>query len=303
MTTSVNGGRQRIALDRIAIPGNVRELDADPVDALAMSIRLRGLLVPVIVRPLGEEFELVAGFHRFAAHKQLGEKYIDVDVRAGDDEHGDRAIENIARKQLDAHEEARAVQAMLADGLTDHGAAQALGWPKARVTARVKLLELPERARELVGAGVVALSAVDQLRAIGKMSPPLLEALIDYLCDGNESAAERLGREPGWVLDSALRETGTKVFVARLDVIDDYDIAELKLEQERARLTVRSAGSGSDAEPGGSLDTQPRRAMVGGSASCAPAATYRARPALACIIGARRAWTAEMISSEEIPCR
>jgi hypothetical protein len=43
----------------------------------------------------------------------------------------------------------------------------------------------------------VALSAVDQLRAIGKVSPPLLEALIDFLCDGNEWAAERLAREPG----------------------------------------------------------------------------------------------------------
>ena len=36
-------------------------------------------------------------------------EYIDVDVRDGEDEHGDRAIENIARKQLDPHEEARAV--------------------------------------------------------------------------------------------------------------------------------------------------------------------------------------------------
>ena len=46
------------------------------------------------------------------------------------------------------------------------------------------------------------------------------------------------------------------------------------------------------------------RQAVGGSASCAPARSgYRARPALACIIGARRAWTAEMISSESIPCR
>jgi hypothetical protein len=41
--------------------------------------------------------------------------------------------------------------------------------------------------------------------------------------------------------------------------------------------------------------------MVGGSASCAPAAGYTARPALACIIGAWRAWTIEMISSEETP--
>src|SRR5438105_2673360 len=62
MTTSVNGaGRQRIALDRIAIPGNVRNLDADHVDALAASIKLRGLLVPVIVRRLGDDFELIAG--------------------------------------------------------------------------------------------------------------------------------------------------------------------------------------------------------------------------------------------------
>ena len=96
--------RRRVATDRVAIPGNVRELDAEHVDALAASIKLRGLLVPVMVRPLGEDFELVAGFHRFAAHKQLGEKYIDVDVRDGEDEHGARAIENIAscRRRHDA---------------------------------------------------------------------------------------------------------------------------------------------------------------------------------------------------------
>ena len=52
----------------------------------------------------------------------------------------------ITRKQLNAYEEAKAVHAMLARGLTEDGAAQALGWPKARVTARVKILELPERA-------------------------------------------------------------------------------------------------------------------------------------------------------------
>src|ERR1700729_1553943 len=147
----------------------------------------------------------------------------------------------IARKQLAAHEEARAVQAMLADGLTEDGAAQALGWPKARVTARVKLLELPDRAQQLVGAGTIALSAVDQLRAIAKVSPPLLDALIEYLCDGNEWAAERLAREPGWVLDSALRETATKVFVARMDVIDDYDIAELKLAKKTSEQYAKAS--------------------------------------------------------------
>jgi hypothetical protein len=60
---------------------------------------------------------------------------------------------------------------MLDRGLTEDGAAQALGWPKQRVTARVKILELPERAQQLIGDGVIHLAAVDQLRAIGAVAP------------------------------------------------------------------------------------------------------------------------------------
>ena len=51
---------------------------------------------------------------------------------------------------------------MLDRGLTEDGAAQALGWPKNRVTIRVKILELPERAQQLIGEGVIHLAAVDQ---------------------------------------------------------------------------------------------------------------------------------------------
>jgi hypothetical protein len=118
---------------------------------------------------------------------------------------------------------------MLDKGLTEDGAAQALGWSRARVTARIKLLDLPERAQQLVGAGTIALSAVDQLRAIGQVSPELLEAVIDFLADGNEWAAERLTREPGWVLDSALRDGRRKVFAAHLTQLGSYDIDQLRL--------------------------------------------------------------------------
>jgi len=96
----------------------------------------------------------------------------------------------IARKQLNPYEEAKAVRAMLDRGLTEAGAAQALGWPKARVSARVKVLELPERAQQMIGDGTIALSAVDQLRAIGTVAPKLLEVMVAYLDDGNAWAAE-----------------------------------------------------------------------------------------------------------------
>jgi ParB-like chromosome segregation protein Spo0J len=64
-----------------------------------------------------------------------------------------------ARPKLNPYEEAQAVAAMLADGLSEDGAAQALGWPEARVTARIRLVELPEAAQRMVGAGEIALSS------------------------------------------------------------------------------------------------------------------------------------------------
>jgi hypothetical protein len=117
---------------------------------------------------------------------------------------------------------------MLDRGYTEDGAAQALGWPKARVTARVKLLALPERAIELVGAGQVALSAVDQLLAIGRASVQLLDAVIEFLAS-EPWAADRLAREPGWVIDSVLRADDSDVFAVWLGTVEDYDVRTLKL--------------------------------------------------------------------------
>jgi hypothetical protein len=126
---------------------------------------------------------------------------------------------------------------MLDRGLTEDGAAQALGWPKNRVTARVKILELPERAQQLIGEDVIHLAAVDQLRAIGTVAPDLLDAVIGYLDDGNAWAAERLTREPGWVLDAALSHNGDrKVFAAYLHSASAHDIADLRLGKKTEQL-------------------------------------------------------------------
>jgi ParB/RepB/Spo0J family partition protein len=234
-TTIQDAGRQ-VALEQIRVPENVRALDEAHIEALAGSIALQGMLVPVVVRGDGDAFELVAGFHRIAAARSLGLAQVPVVVRDAETEDADRAVENITRKQLNPYEEAKAVRAMLDRGLTEDGAAQALGWPKSRVTARVKILELPERAQQLIGDGVIALSAVDQLRAIGAVAPALLDAVIAYLDDGNAWAAERLAREPGWVLDAAMRETDTKTFAAYLDSASSHAVADLRLGKKTEQL-------------------------------------------------------------------
>src|SRR5882757_6025348 len=130
---------------------------------------------------------------------------------------------------------------MLDRGLSVDGAAQALGWNRARVTARIKLLELPELAQQMIGDGRLALASVEPLRSIGAVSPELLEAVIDYLADGNEWAGERLAGEPGWVLDSALRSGKSKVFAAHLGRVDSFDVAQLRLGKKAQTMIEEAA--------------------------------------------------------------
>jgi ParB family chromosome partitioning protein len=113
VSTTVHDSARHVALEQIRVPQNVRELDETHVQALAGSIKLQGILVPLVVRddPDGG-FELVAGFHRIAAARSLGLTDVPVVVRDGQTEDADRAIENITRKQLNAYEEAKAVQAI-----------------------------------------------------------------------------------------------------------------------------------------------------------------------------------------------
>jgi hypothetical protein len=83
-TTPTNAGALVVALDQIHVPGNVRALDQAHVDALAGSIALQGLLVPVIVAAATDElaaegwrYQLIAGFHRYAAVAKLGRAIVE----------------------------------------------------------------------------------------------------------------------------------------------------------------------------------------------------------------------------------
>jgi hypothetical protein len=69
-TSTPASGELRLALDEIRVRENVRELDDAHVENLARSIALRGLLVPLIGRPVDEGYELVAGY-RMAACRTL----------------------------------------------------------------------------------------------------------------------------------------------------------------------------------------------------------------------------------------
>ena len=181
----------RVALSAIDVGENVRELDETHVDALARSIALRGLISPLTVRRAQEgRFVLVAGRHRYAACMKLDLEEIGVVVRDVERTSADTAAENIVRKQLSPLGEARAVGAMLEEGLTLEGAAEALGWTHELVRTRAKILELPEPAQRLLDTRELPPSTVDPLLRIQAVSPALCEAAVEPVAEGEVSGGQ-----------------------------------------------------------------------------------------------------------------
>jgi ParB/RepB/Spo0J family partition protein len=239
MSTTTAAASEMAPLDLIDVGANVRELDQAHVDALAGSIELRGLIVPLTVRPDGERFTLVAGHHRYAACRKLALDEVQVTRREQEGSSADSAAENVVRKQLSPLEEARAVQLMLQEGYTLDGAASVLGWSRQLVTARAKILELPDNAQQLLGSGDIPVSAVSTLTQIADVSRELCEAALAPVAEGQLDGA-RLASEPGWVLGYALRNGNSRVFAAYLNTLSSHEITELRLGKKTDTAYARA---------------------------------------------------------------
>ena len=151
---------QNLKLDRITQaayqPRQVFEPEA--LAELAQSIREKGVLQPLLVRPRGDAFEIVAGERRWRASQLAGLTEIPVIIRdLGDREALEIAIiENLQREDLGALEEARAYQALIDQGLNQEGVAQAVGKGRSTVTNALRLLSLPDAALRALDAGDIS---------------------------------------------------------------------------------------------------------------------------------------------------
>jgi len=127
--------------------------DEAALGALADSIRAVGVLQPVLVRPAGDGYELIAGERRWRAARRVGMQTIPALVRETDDaaalEHA--LIENLHRDELNPLEEAAAYQQLIEDfGLTHDEVAARVGKGRATVTNSLRLMQLPPSIQRLV---------------------------------------------------------------------------------------------------------------------------------------------------------
>jgi ParB/RepB/Spo0J family partition protein len=189
---------REIPLSRIVVPDGFNprgEVVDDPeLEALAETIRQRGVLQPIRVRATDtDDFVLIAGERRYRAAVKAAVTVVPAIVRpagGGDaDEEADlvadAVIENELRKQLDPVQRALGYRRMEDGGLTIKGVAQRLGGiPEKRVRETLAVLDLPEELWPQVADGTIPLSAVKVLVRLGKIHTGLPAVAVRRVLDG-----------------------------------------------------------------------------------------------------------------------
>jgi ParB family chromosome partitioning protein len=156
-------GTREVAIERIhrnpAQPR--RDFNNDELDALTESLRDKGVLQPILVRPypgrLGD-FQIVAGERRWRAAQQAGLRAMPVVLRDIDDREvlEIALIENIQRVDLNAIEEADGYKALIETfGHTQEAVASAVGKSRSHVANTLRLLALPKGVQDMVRSGAL----------------------------------------------------------------------------------------------------------------------------------------------------
>ena len=235
-----------------------KRFDGEATSALAESIRTQGLVQPVIVRPRrAGGFELIAGERRWRAAREAGLPAVPALVREADDRDTLLLglVENVAREQLSAVEEARAYALLIDEFELSLGdLSERVGKAKPTVSNRLRLLELPDDVLSLVERGELtegharAVLAVPDQEGRRRLARQIVRRGISVRAA--ERAARWAGarRKPRRVarIDPALadrarraaeRATGFSARVAsgRLEIafVDETELAELVEALER----------------------------------------------------------------------
>ena len=164
-------GLRELPLERIhPNPRQPRHhIDEAGLQELEASIRSQGVLQPVLVRPVGDSFELIAGERRYRAAKRAGLKTIPSVVRELDDRFVLEValVENLQREDLDPIDEALGYQSLMEDlGYTQEKIAERVGKERSTITNSLRLLTLPQQVQEFVSRGTLSAGHARALLAL-----------------------------------------------------------------------------------------------------------------------------------------
>lgn len=154
-----------------------KEFAAEALTELVDSIRAEGLLQPIVVRAVGDKFQLIAGERRWRAFQQLKIKSIPARIMTSSDASAASLalIENLQRADLNPLEEAHGYASLIRDfDLTQDAAAQRVGKGRATVANSLRLLSLEPELQGYVGKGLLSVGHAKVLLGVENSPERLL---------------------------------------------------------------------------------------------------------------------------------
>ena len=138
-----------------------REIDEVALESLTESVRIHGVVQPLVVRMLEgtEDYEIVAGERRWRAASAAGLEEVPVRVIQGTERELREIslVENIQREDLSPLEVAAALSDLIDDfSLTQEEAAARIGWSRTAVSNRIRLLQLPEEVKNMLAENLIS---------------------------------------------------------------------------------------------------------------------------------------------------
>jgi ParB family chromosome partitioning protein len=133
------------------------KFDKDKMEELTLSIKEKGIIQPVVVRPVGDEFELVAGERRFLAAQKLGMEKVPALVmeKLSKEEMLELSlIENLQREDLNPIDQARGYKRLLEEcGITQKDLSERIGKDRSSIANTLRLLNLPKTVQSFLANG------------------------------------------------------------------------------------------------------------------------------------------------------
>jgi ParB family chromosome partitioning protein len=225
----------------------------EALDELARSIKASGIIQPLVVRPIGSRFQLIAGERRWRAAQRAGLSKVSVIIREVPDELALEMtlVENIQREDLNAIEAARAYERLMDEfHLTQESVAERTGKDRATVANAIRLLKLEptildwiEEAKLTAGHGRALLAVPDsslrlryaQRAARGGLTVRQIERLASRRSRGSHATAEiHVDANIRAAIEELQHHLGTKVLLRQKTkmrpgqlVLEYYDDAQL----------------------------------------------------------------------------
>ncbi len=215
-----------------------QHFDEKNLDELAESIRVYGLLEPVVVTPVDNKWQLVAGERRLRAFKKLKKSTIPAIARTTDElERLELAlIENIQRQDLNPIERAQGLATLVDDfGLTQQEAAKKIGIARSSLANSIRLLDLPTEMQKALAGRQISEGHAKIL--LGVEDEKEQQALFKQLLQGPSMSVRDLS-------DVAEKKKGKKRSTTTKDAVTNREAQDKLQSVLGTKVTVKSKKSG-----------------------------------------------------------